>query len=63
MVFSQKDHGIILGKTYGIYWAKTTGYIMGYIRKTYGILGKTSGIYYGIYWLQIVGYICQNYAI
>ena len=48
----------IFGKNYGIYWAKTIGYFMGYILKTYDILDKTFGIYYGIYWLKIVGYIC-----
>ena len=37
MGFIQKDHGIILGKNYGIYLAKTIGYIMGYIWRNYGI--------------------------
>ena len=37
MGFIQKDNGIILGKNYGIYWAKTIGYIMGNNCQNYGI--------------------------
>ena len=43
----------IFGKNYGIYWAKTIGYFIGYIRqKLWDIVGKRYRIYfqnYGIY--------------
>ena len=43
-------------KNYGIYWAKTIGYFMAYIRqKLWDIIGKNYEIYYVIYWLKIVG--------
>ena len=39
----------IFGKNYGIYLAKTTGYLVGYIRpKVRNILCKNYEIYYGI---------------
>ena len=50
----------IYGKYYRIYWPKTIGYIMGYIRQQlWDILGQN----YGIYGFIIVGYIWQNYGI
>ena len=48
-----------LGKSYGIYWAKTIGYFMRYIRQKLGdILGKIAG-YIGkklgnILWVMVV---------
>ena len=41
----------IFVQSFGIYLAKTKGYI-----------GFNYGIYYGIYWLNSVGYIWQNYG-
>ena len=60
-----------IGKNYGIYWAKTICYSMGYICKKMGynrlkvwdILVQNFGINYGICWLKIVGYILENYGI
>ena len=50
----------ILGKNYGIYWANTIGYIMGYICKNYGIYLRTMGHIlnnFGIYSAKTMGYI------
>ena len=42
----------ILGKNYGIYWAKTIGYIIGYIRQNlWDILGKTKRYIYQKLWV------------
>ena len=42
-----------IGQNYGIYWAKTIGYIMGYIWQTWDIFGKN----YEIYWAKTIGYL------
>ena len=50
-----------IGKNYGIYWAKSIGYIMGYIWQTLrDIFGKNYGIFLEIMWDifgKIMGYM------
>ena len=53
-----------LGKSYVIYWAKTIGYFMEYIRqKLFEKLGKNYGKYYEVYWFKMVEYIWKNFGI
>ena len=60
-----KRHGIYLTKNKG-YLGKIMGYIMGYNRQYFEIIGyiKQQLIQnFGIYSATIMGYICKNYGI